>query len=146
MRYLLAETQEQEIVARQEYLYDIFQLFFLPRKKIDGFIPLVPMGTTESSVLFVVGHYDQVMRFLTDNIDKVTEETIVLITCFANKFKPFKKYNKKLFVSEADNELLHCYCGQNYGFDFDITESELDFYNSSKLDIMQRIRETFRCL
>ena len=61
MRYLIAENQSKEIAARQKYLYDIFQLYFIPQNPVDGFIPLVPLGTAEFSVIFIVGHYDQVI-------------------------------------------------------------------------------------
>ncbi len=146
MRYLLAETQEQEIIARQQYLYDIHKLYFVPENKTDGFIPLVPLGTAEPSILFIVGHYDQVEYFLNNNIRKIKEETIVLITCFSKKFKKYKKYKNNLFVSTSENEFSYCYDGKNYGFDFDVTESEVNYYISSHSDIMKRIEKSFQRL
>ena len=86
MRYLIAENQSKEIAARQKYLYDIFQLYFIPQNSVDGFIPLVPLGTAEFSVIFIVGHYDQVRKYLKSNIRNIEEGTIVLITCYV-KFK-----------------------------------------------------------
>lgn len=146
MRYLIAENQSKEIVARQKYLYDTFQLYFVPRNPVDGFIPLVPLGTAELSVIFIVGHYDQVRKYLKNNIKNIKEKTIVLITCYASKLKLFKKYEKLWFASTAENELSYCYSGKDYGFDFDITESEIDFYNSSKVEVMERIENSFQRL
>lgn len=143
MRYLLAENQAQEIFARCEYLYDIFGLYFIPQDKLNGFIPLVPIGTAEPSILFIIGHQNQVMQFLKTNIEQITEETLILVTCMANSFKQFEKFNKKIYFSTAHKELSYRYNGHDYGFDFDLTESELDFYNSSKRDIVERLDDSF---
>ena len=59
-------------------------------------------------------------------VRKIKEETIVLITCFSKKFKKYKKYKNNLFVSTSENEFSYCYDGKNYGFDFDVTESEVN--------------------
>lgn len=146
MRYFLAETQIQEVKARCDYLFDIFGLYFIPQTKLDGFIPLVPIGTAEPSITFIIGHQDQVLHFLEDNIDQIFEETLVLVTCMAKTFKPFLKHKKKIYVSIAEDDLSFRYYGKDYGFDFDLTESELDFYNSSKMDIFQRLDSCFQLL
>lgn len=143
MRYLIAESQSQEISARCEYLYDIFGLYFIQQNKIDGFIPLVPIGTAEPSVLFIIGHQNQVMSFLKQNISKLNEKTLVMVTCMASSFKPFHKFNKRMYFSTANKELSYRYTGSDYGFKFDITKSELDFYNSPKKDILERLDDTF---
>ena len=145
MKYLIAETQASEISGRQKYLYDIFHLFFIPQNKIDGFIPLTPLGVTEPSVLFLIGHYDQIAKYLTHNINKIEEKTIVIITCFASQLTLEKK-NKKWFTSFSIDEISYCYSGDNYGFEFQITQSELNFYNSKEKDILKRIKENFRAL
>ncbi len=144
MRYLIAESQEFEISARCEYLYDVFQLYFFPHNKIGGFIPLVPVGTAEPSILFIVGHQDQVDTFLKDNIEDITERTIVIVSCFGQSFNGYKKSKKTIYTSIANKEgYSWIYRGQDYGFKFDITRSELDFYNSSEKNILQRIKNSF---
>ena len=45
MRYLLHKSQAHELKARQEYLFDIFYLYFLPGKSEGSYIPLIPVGT-----------------------------------------------------------------------------------------------------
>ena len=106
----------------------------------------MPLGTAEFSAIFIVGHYDQVRKYLKSNIRNIEEGTIVLITCYASKLKRFKKNDKVWFVSTAENELSYCYRGKDYGFEFDITESEIDFYNCSKLEVMERIEKCFQHL
>ena len=56
MRYLLHQSQLNELNGRQAYLYDIFQLYFLPGKPEGSYIPLVPLGTKGPDVLFITGH------------------------------------------------------------------------------------------
>lgn len=146
MRYLLAENQAHEISSRCEYLYDIFGLYFIPQNKINGFIPLVPIGTAEPSILFIIGHQNQVMRFLKLNIKQINEETLVIVTCMASTFKPFQKFNKRMYFSTSNKNLSYRYNGHDYGFDFDLTESELDFYNSPKRDIWERLNDSFELL
>lgn len=146
MRYLVAETQAHEIPGRQEYLYDIFHLFFIPQNTINGFILLSPVGVSELSILFVVGHYDQIAKYLAYNIDQIEEKIIILITCYANCLKIYKKNKAEWFTSFSKNEISYCYAGDNYGFGFEITESELNFYNSKKMNILERIKENFRVL
>lgn len=96
---MVAETQAYEIPGRQEYLYDIFHLFFIPQNTIDGFIPLTPLGVAEPSILFLVGHYDQIAKYLAHNADQIEEKTIVFITCYANYLKIHKKNKVKWFTS-----------------------------------------------
>lgn len=146
MKYLVAETQAYEIPGRQEYLYDMFHLFFIPQNTIDGFIPLTPLGVAEPSILFVVGHYDQIAKYLARNVDHIEEKTIVFITCYANYLKIYKKNKVRWFASLSKDEKSYCYAGDNYGFKFGITESELNFYNSKQTDILKRIKESFKAL
>lgn len=146
MRYLLEKSKFQEIPARCDYLYDIFHLYFLPRNKIDGFIPLVPLGTAEPSILFIIGHHNTVKNFLIKNINTLIEDTIVIISCLTKTFSIFKQSNKTLYISMTDNDYSYTYLGSDYGFGFDITESELNFYNSSQKDIALRLNDAFQIL
>ena len=56
------------------------------------------------------------------------------------------KNKVKWFTSFSKNEISYCYAGENYGFGFEITESELNFYNSKETDILERIKENFKVL
>ncbi len=88
MRYLLEKSQYQETAARCEYLYDIFHLYFLPHNKVDGFIPLVPIGTAEPSILFIVGHQDTVKIFL-KKILLLLSKILLLLYLVAQKVSRF---------------------------------------------------------
>lgn len=52
---------------------------------------------------------------------------------------------KNLYYSKSDNYgRVYCYEGNAFGLSFDVTTSELDFLNSSKLPLMRRIQFAYR--
>lgn len=141
MRYLIHETQAQEICGRQDYLYDIFHLYFLPKMKENGFIPLVPLGYENLNILFITGHMNQVNSYMDRYIETVPEEIIVVTTCFASRLLYYKRA-KTIFVPKGDSDFCYIRKGIPYGFSFDITDAELDFYNATG-SIMERIQSAY---
>lgn len=137
MRYLLHESQREELAARQAYLYDIFHVYFLPGKPEGRYIPLYPFSSTLPDVLFITGHVNQVYRYLFANIESVQERVIVITSCFGNFFREFAA-EKEVYVPDLREGYCHLRNGSPYGFDFKISDAELDFYNA-KGDVMERI-------
>ena len=144
MRYLIPKKQEAEIHGRQAYLYDIFQLYFLPHETNDEYIQLIPVGCNGPNYLFIIGHTDQVISFLTKNIDKICESGIIVTTCFAEKLIAFSK-TKEIYIPITEDNFCNIRPGKPYGFDFDITDAELRLYNSSGL-IIDRIKEGYKLI
>ncbi len=143
MRYLLDTAFEKEIASREEFLFDTLHLYFLPRSKSDGFITMAPVGTARSDVLFLVGHYDTVKYWLSHNSKSIQEKIIVIVSCFGSNFTRWLK-NKTVFISNSDsNGFCTTYEGSEYGFGFDITESELRFYTSKGDELITRLTESF---
>jgi len=89
MRYLLHNTQPHELAGRQEYLYDIFQMYFLPGQPEGSYIPLMPMGTSDPDILFIAGHANTVWNHLSARIDQIPEKTIVITSCLGYTFGRF---------------------------------------------------------
>lgn len=144
MRYLIHETQAAEIAGRSCYLYDIFHLYFLPRKSEGGYIPLIPIGTKGPDILFITGHTDQVETYLKSNIQKIPEKTIIATTCLPERLKKYRSI-KNIYVPDING--LFCYTrdGKQYGFDFNPSDAELNMYNASG-SIRQRIQAAYRRL
>ena len=141
MRYLLHESQETEVIGRQVYLYDIFHLFFSKRKPEGGFLPLVPIGSFDLDVLFITGHTPEVHTYLEMMIDNIPESRIVITSCMGEAFREFAA-KKEIFVPDAHNSFCKVRNGLPYGFDFKISDAELDFYNSSG-KIIDRIQKSY---
>lgn len=144
MRYLLHQTQFNEFHSRQSYLYDIFHLYFLPGKLEGSYIPLIPMGDTGPDVLFITGHTNQVMEYLVNYIKQVPEHCIVITSCMGHHFKKFTN-KKEIYVPDVYQDFCLLRDGSMYGFEFDISDAELDFYNSSG-SIKERICFSYDCL
>ena len=106
----------------------------------------MPIGTADPSILFIVGHQDTVKIFLKKNITTLIENTIVIISCRTKSFQVFKYANKILYVSVTENDYSYTYSGSDYGFGFDITKSEINFYNSLQKDIFLRLGDAFQRL
>ena len=141
LRYLLHETQAHEIVGRQQFLYDIFHLYFIPWKVDGEFITLTPVGNIKLSMLFITGHANRVIQYIQKYIDTIQEDVIVATTCFPKTLCGFR--NKKIiFVPNTTNELCFIHKGEPYGFSFDITDAELDFYNAVG-SIIERIQAAY---
>ena len=64
----------------------------------------------------------------------VNEKNIVAITCDGMvRFRNLKLNNKNFYLPYQDSDnLVNLINGKIYGFDFDITKSEIKFYNSLK--------------
>ena len=144
MRYFLCCNNVKEIEARIVYLQDIFKLYFTCCGKIGKFHVLEPIGNIVLPVAFVVGHDKDVNQFLKENLDYIYEESIVLVSCNIHKITNLKKTKKRVYYSKDIAGISYTYDGKLYGFDFDITESELDFYNYNTPDIYERLESNFK--
>ncbi len=141
MRYLLHKSQRDEIAGRQLYLYDVFHMYFLPGNPEGGFIPLTPLGPNDTDILFLTGHTDCVENYLQNTIGSTPEKTIVITSCMG---KLFKKYTSKkvIYIPDLQQPLCLLRDGKPYGFDFNISDAELDFYNASGT-IMDRVNSAY---
>lgn len=144
MRYLLHESQRQELSGRCEFLYDIFHLYFLPRTSEGRYIPLIPLGSTNYDILFITGHVNQVEEYLSTHIKNIPEMIIVATTCLPQNLRKYTN-QKKIYVPDINGQYCYYHDGQPYGFRFNLTDSELNFYNSTG-DIFTRIKSGYRLL
>lgn len=143
MRYLLDTEQSYELSARQQYLYDVSKLYYLPGPPEGSFIPMIPFGSAGPDIVFITGHYDRVRDFLRQWINRIPEKTLVITSCFGFSFTQFAQM-KNVYVPRA---MILCSVrkGSLYGFDFDISDAELDFYNTQG-SIEDRIRSAYKLI
>ena len=144
MRYLLHESQRQEISGRCEFLYDIFHLYFLPRTSEGSYIPLLPLGTYDLDILFITGHANHVEEYLNKYKKTIPEPIIVATPCLPQNLKKYTN-QKQIYVPDIDGQYCYYHDGKPYGFRFNPTDSELNFYNSTG-DILSRIKNGYRLL
>lgn len=144
MRYLLHQSQFDELIGRQAYLYDIFHVYFLLGQPEGSYIPLVPLGIKGPDVLFITGHTHQVQNYLDTYIKQIPEHCIVITSCMGRSFKKFTA-KKEVYIPDICQDHCMLRSGKPYGFEFDISDAELDFYNADG-SIKERIRSAYNRL
>lgn len=144
MRYLLENTFKEELISRQNYLYEVFHLWFIPFSYTPNFIELVSIPSTIFNACFIVGHNQKVKTLLKRNY--FSEKLLIAITCDGKaNFKKLILPNHKLYIAHQNtSNYAHLLKGNEYGFEFDLTESEILLYNSSpRLSFKERISSCF---
>lgn len=146
MRYLIDSRFQNEIKARQKYIYDTLKVWTLPKESThNGFVVLeglLPTGSLDCC--FIIGHNIKVKKYLLEN--HIYETVIVAITCDGlAQISNIKLKRKNLYIPTQDSSnLAPLYHGQVYGFDFDLTESEILFATSNPNDsVIRRIENSF---
>lgn len=135
MRYLVSKEEISSIRYRLDYLYDVFKLYFVKKQEDDKFIVLesFPNGTLDN-LMFIIGHDEDVYKYMCKDIK---ETIIVAITCNCNYLKKFAQ-NKDIFVAKSQNGIVIKYDGNKWGFNFGITQSEVNLYNNRSKSIVKK--------
>lgn len=143
MRYLLQNVFSRELDFRREYIFDTLKIWCHQKNDGTSFIELESMPSTYLDILFIVGHNHAVENYLSSYV--IPEKVIVAITC--DKSIDLKKINlpdKVVYISNQKNHYSDFLKGNLFGFKFDLTESELVFYNTDKnQDIKHRLNASF---
>ena len=113
MRYLVSKKKEESIKGRQQYIFDVFNLYTI-RKESDesNFIELDSFPLDDNDFLFIIGHDNEVL----------------------SKIRKINNSNKNIFIPKTD--IITFYKGDKWNFLFDITDIELDIYNSKHENIL----------
>lgn len=142
LRYILDIRLQPELNDRMRYVYDVFSLYVIHKKTEHGFIILESVPSTAVDVLLIVGHDKAVRNLLYNNVINVHEKNIVIISCNVYPSKYFISIDKRIFISNHNKGYTERRHGIDYGFSFDISDSELDLYNSSG-PVLERIEKAF---
>lgn len=141
MRYVqLNDIDDKEIIARNKYLNETFKLFFI---KLNGnkLLEFVSIPTYENDCLIVYGHNYAVNNYLEKRI--ILESKLLLITCNRNLIIPNKLKNKEIYVSKTTKNITYRYEGKEYGFDFDITDTEIMLFRYRTSSFLEQINKSF---
>ena len=105
---------------------------------------MMPVGTGSPDILFITGHTGYVGNYLSWAINSISEKTIVITSCMGLSFKKYSA-GKVIYVPDLRKPLCLLRDGRPYGFDFEISDAELDLYNLSGT-IMERIQSAYERL
>ena len=92
----------------------------------------------EKEEVFIFGHNNQIYSYLNKNIP--IEKNIVLVTCYIGLITKIKMPNKKIFYTNRITDKLD---GVKYGFNHEITDAELNFYNCKKDSLDEKLEFCF---
>ena len=142
MIFCLDKNLSAEVKHRIDYLFDVFGLYFVSPIDKGRFISFESFPKKTLDICFIVGHNTAVSTFL--NSQTIKENTIVVISCDGGYKKSFCIPNKKIYLSYRNIQGLTLRRkGENYGFLFDPTDSELCLYNCTEKNIYERINRSF---
>lgn len=147
MRFILQDCMRNEVISRQKYFYETFNLWLIIRANEPAYSELVSIPAYSLDILFIVGHNSFVKNFLQQH--EIQEKRIAAITCDGTVHVSTLKIPDKIFYIARQNKLGYAdrYRGEHFGFDFDITESELLLYQTNKADkLSKRLEESFYLL
>lgn len=133
MKLILDSKMEQELIDRFAYMYDVFHTYMLVNKKTDYYIESSSFPKNGLEYTFIIGHDSFVIKYLSEH--SIDTEKLVIIACGAKYIAYLNSKNivcSKIYIAKTKKYFLNVYSGNEVGFNFDITESELDLYNNRK--------------
>ena len=134
MRVLLQDSEEINVIGRLKYYYETYGIYMSHNRKDRETIEFqsMPLGYREE-VLFVIGHNKWVKSILDKSITKLKEQKIILITCQTKyHFENYGTPDKTIYIAKQKGGYAPLYCGLDYRFEFDPTESEILSYRFRK--------------
>lgn len=133
MRYLLRRGNQSEIPARITYLKQTFQLWFVAKETIGTFVVLESIpSTVEKEICIIYGHNNEVASLFKNHNYSISENNIFVIACLTNNPKDFILSNKHVYIAPQNRyEGVKLRKGTEYGFDFDISDVELNLFNNN---------------
>lgn len=139
MRYILFKKNVSinEIKSRQEFLYNIFNIYTLPFI-YGNYIKFKSIPEKYGNIIFINGHNNDVFNWLIKNFPN--EDIIVMISCYQGIIRILKFPYKEIY---STNYITYKLNGKDYGFDFDITDEELNLYNCPYYLIKEKLKYAF---
>ena len=129
---------KKEIQSRMHYCNNAFHLYFTFQIDANS-LRIRSFPNTAVEYLFIVGHNNDICKYILNKKDYV--KNIIIISCGIPEIY-FKKFNAKhIFVSNRNSSKNYFYNGRDWGFNFNITEDELDLYNLNGKDIKEKVNQ-----
>lgn len=144
MRYLLASSNTKEQELRQQFLFEVFHLWFFKCGNIGDFAILqsFPFNLYDD-ILIIYGHNYSIQQLIYENSNDIHEKNIFIISCSLNDNRNYRIQGKNVFLAPQTNRHIFLLRGSEFGFDFDVTEAELELYNNRDNDILNKLISVF---
>lgn len=139
MRYIVFKEKISinEIRSRKEFLYNIFNVYTIPFV-YENYIEFRSIPESFGDIIFVNGHNNEVFNWLIKNFP--SESVVVIIACYQGLIKILKFPSKEMYSTSF---ITYKIKGKDYGFDFDVTDEELNLYNCPHTSIKEKVKYSF---
>lgn len=136
-----------ELRSRKAFIEDVAKLYFVLQCSIGGFIvlqsfPFIP----DPDICLIYAHNYNVADLINNYINEINESNIFIISCLHGYKRAFLATKKKIYICPQEKEYVKLRYGKPYGFDFDITDVELNLYNSPYKTITEKLLSCFNLL
>ncbi len=143
MRYILFERSEElSVMDRLNYLNTITDMYFYFRQERDRLI-FISIPSVCEDICFLVGHQNVIEEYLIKNI--INEGILIIVSC--NVKRKWEKQNvvgKTVYLCKQEDDKAPLLSGKEFGFKFDLTESELQLFRAPKsINLIDRIDRAF---
>lgn len=145
MRYLIQTRFEDELKARQEYLYLVFKTHFIIVNRNQSFIEMQSFPFVDDHIILLYGHNNWIESFFTAYGEDVKNDIKVVTACDLFRHKAVLNGQKNLFYCKVDkNGYVPCYKGEQFNMSFDISQSELELLNNADLPFKEKVNFAYR--
>lgn len=140
---VLSNIDKKEIEDRKNYMYKVFPTIYrIEVIKCDNYVEIKGYTVNSIDILILIGHNLSVYKALKKINYEISK--LLIISCNINKAMIKELDNiKEIYYSKMEDNKTYFYKKELYGFDFDITESELLLYNIKGNSLNEVIDEAF---
>ena len=148
MRYLICkkDVSKGEIFARIKYRHDVFHVYTLKSKQNSNeeIVALSSIPKNQPDVLMLVGHDPITNNYIIENIDKIPEKNVIVLSCNTSKIRSLRKNikNKNIYLPKDSGKIKY-FDGQEVKFEFDVTDEEVILYRNRKENFEEMIVKAF---
>ena len=144
MRYFLTRQNEKELTFRKDYLFEVFNMWFAKSNVIGNFIVFESMPKSiDNDICLIYGHNYEIYDLLKNHREEIPEKNIFIIACEKNYEKLFRVPNKNVFLAPQTDGYIELRNGKSFGFEFDISDIELNLYNTPTKSNKNKLKELF---
>lgn len=132
-----------EIADRIKYIYEVFHIYTFMESYRNNYIMLNSIPKGQLDLLLIIGHDPYTNNYVIDNLKKIKEKDIIVISCNTQRIRNIKDWNDKNVYLPKQRDKINCYDGQDIGFGFDITDEEVMLYRNRRLNLIDMLDSVF---
>lgn len=145
MRLLISEKCKSDMNERKAFIESLSHCKFIKSPtNYSGFYGFQSFPFNhEPNICLIVGHNADVAELLNSESYLVIEKNIFIISCAVKYKDSYKAPGKNVYLCKQRNEYVLFRDGKDFNVDFDITDTELDLYNTEAECLLKRFEKCF---